>query len=758
MKTKRLFSLILTLALIFTSIAFPTQKAEAATVKTGTARYASEYDTSADYPATYYYKDDYFKESSYTQNHSLATMSMILSMAAGRSNETSDYSKKTKNLEKLWKNIGFSDFSFNKSFKSVPVSGCVDIGIAKKNITVNSDKYTLISLVISGTRLEEGNGSIFEIGDAGDASAYDRKKDETLSFLRTYLKNNHVSGKIKLWLTGYHMAGGVINLVSSALDDGVNLGSGISLDRNDMYSYAFNALKTTISSNYNNKKYQNIFSYNNPYLLTTHLFPEIFKFHAYGKITTFPSKNTSSDYASRKAKMMILLNKLDASAPYELDNFINKKISIFGDGMVADDTSVHYDMAQYLDVLMSQLLETCAPTRKAYVRDFETDYNYLYSLIIGLEDPNWIPCLERFASECQNDILGVGLGLVLGNESTVASKYKQHLTTAVNATGVKGLTNSDITKFANIFAKISCKFGRTYSNTAVTFLFNMEKIFLAADITTNLAWVETYDPMYNGDGFDLAFSDVTLSKTSYAYTGDPIKPSVKVKVGSTLLEKSYDYKVSYSNNTKVGKATITIKGLDNYAGSIKKTFKIVPPKVKMSSAKNVSGGIKVSWKKENTATGYYVYRKAPGSDSYTKIADIDSVSTLSYTDKDVTNGKKYVYAVKAYKGSYVGALSATKTCYYVKKPALTVEYKTIDGKRKAVFSWKSISSVSGYQLALCKDKSFPASTTQVESTSSKVTSLSYTRPGTTSYVRVRAFKTVDGEKYYSAWSTVKSFN
>lgn len=58
------------------------------------------------------------------------------------------------------------------------------------------------------------------------------------------------------------------------------------------------------------------------------------------------------------------------------------------------------------------------------------------------------------------------------------------------------------------------------------------------------------------------------------YTGTAIKPVVNVYDGATLLTKK-DYTVSYKNNTKVGEATITIKGKGNYTGTITKNFKIV---------------------------------------------------------------------------------------------------------------------------------------------------------------------------------------
>ena len=60
------------------------------------------------------------------------------------------------------------------------------------------------------------------------------------------------------------------------------------------------------------------------------------------------------------------------------------------------------------------------------------------------------------------------------------------------------------------------------------------------------------------------------------YNGKPrTQKSVVVKLGKKKLISGTDYKISYKNNTKRGKATIIIKGIGFYRASVKKSFKIV---------------------------------------------------------------------------------------------------------------------------------------------------------------------------------------
>lgn len=64
-------------------------------------------------------------------------------------------------------------------------------------------------------------------------------------------------------------------------------------------------------------------------------------------------------------------------------------------------------------------------------------------------------------------------------------------------------------------------------------------------------------------------------KKAYVKTGKAIKPKATVVVDGVTLKKKRDYKISYSKNVKRGKATLTVKGIGNYTGTKKVTYKIV---------------------------------------------------------------------------------------------------------------------------------------------------------------------------------------
>ncbi|MCR5339238.1 MAG: hypothetical protein K6E75_11860 [Lachnospiraceae bacterium] len=62
------------------------------------------------------------------------------------------------------------------------------------------------------------------------------------------------------------------------------------------------------------------------------------------------------------------------------------------------------------------------------------------------------------------------------------------------------------------------------------------------------------------------------------YTGEPLCPDVRLKYGNCILTKDEDYSCTYSNNTNPGEAIIIISGLGAYTGELRLTFSIIRKK------------------------------------------------------------------------------------------------------------------------------------------------------------------------------------
>ncbi len=108
-----------------------------------------------------------------------------------------------------------------------------------------------------------------------------------------------------------------------------------------------------------------------------------------------------------------------------------------------------------------------------------------------------------------------------------------------------------------------------------------------------------------------------------------------------------------------------------------------------------SKGVKISWTKMSSATGYRIYRKTKGSDEWNLIKKISGSSTTSYTDEKVKDGKTYSYRVMQLKDSEKGSyLKDGVTIKFIKAPKVTAEHSP----KGIVLSWNKAKAGSGYQV------------------------------------------------------------
>jgi len=248
-----------------------------------------------------------------------------------------------------------------------------------------------------------------------------------------------------------------------------------------------------------------------------------------------------------------------------------------------------------------------------------------------------------------------------------------------------------------------------------------------------------------------------LSLSSAAYTGKALKPTVTVKNGKTTLKAGTHYTVTYKNNTKIGKATVTITGIakNGYSGTKTLTFNIIPANVKSLKATQTTTSVTLSWSKVAGANGYRVYKYDTKAKKWVKVAD---TTKTTYTVKKLKAGTSYKYAVKAYaavsKTTYWSALYAQLST--ATKPA-TPTLKVTAGKKQAALSWKKVSGASGYAvyMATGKNSSFKKVATIKKGSTVKYTKKSL-KKGTTYRFKIMAYKTVDGKNIYSGYSAVKT--
>ncbi|MCR5273309.1 MAG: hypothetical protein K6E13_10075, partial [Lachnospiraceae bacterium] len=80
-------------------------------------------------------------------------------------------------------------------------------------------------------------------------------------------------------------------------------------------------------------------------------------------------------------------------------------------------------------------------------------------------------------------------------------------------------------------------------------------------------------------GIDISTATVTLysddGTTDYPYEKGGVEPSFDVTYGTSDLVMGTDYTATFSDNTEIGTATLTIQGAGDYAGTLTQTFEII---------------------------------------------------------------------------------------------------------------------------------------------------------------------------------------
>ena len=234
-------------------------------------------------------------------------------------------------------------------------------------------------------------------------------------------------------------------------------------------------------------------------------------------------------------------------------------------------------------------------------------------------------------------------------------------------------------------------------------------------------------------------ASVTLSTSTYAYDGKAKKPGVTVKLNGKTLKNGTDYTVSYSNNTKVGTAKVTITGKGNYTGSVSKTYSI----------------------KNN-------FKKATVSGISTKAftgKNITQSITVKYNGKALKKGTDYTVSYSSNKnigtatvkitgkGSYTGTITKTFKINPAKQ-----EIQKLTAKSKAFFvDWAQKGSATGYEIQYATNSKFTsAKKVTITNKNTDTKTISKLSGKKKYYVRVRSYTTVKGTKYYGAWSASKS--
>ncbi len=259
--------------------------------------------------------------------------------------------------------------------------------------------------------------------------------------------------------------------------------------------------------------------------------------------------------------------------------------------------------------------------------------------------------------------------------------------------------------------------------------------------------------------FDDKKVSVSLEQSSFVYNGQSITPVVYVAYNHNYLIQNTDFTATYSNNNAPGVATVKIKGIGNYSGSISKTYIILPEKIASVSIKKSSAtSAVISWSAASKVSGYEILKFDSAKNAYVHLTHVSNSQT-SYKVSSLKNSTAYYYQVRAYKTvndkNYYG--EAGNTVFTFIKPSKVKLTSVTLSKTTLKVEWKKV-NCSGYEITYTTDSKFKKGLKKVKIKNPKTVkkTIKKLKKNKKYYVKVRAYTDYNGVRYYGDRSTMLS--
>lgn len=269
---------------------------------------------------------------------------------------------------------------------------------------------------------------------------------------------------------------------------------------------------------------------------------------------------------------------------------------------------------------------------------------------------------------------------------------------------------------------------------------NMQ-ISKAGTNTVDLSW----SPVSGADGYTVQI----LKNGKWVSVGNFVGTSAQI---SGLLPGSVNYVHIAAYASSNGKTYI---GNYNTAVKIETTVGAINPRISAYANNFVT----LTWDKQTAANGYEVFKYDASSKKYVLYKNITNPNTNTCKVTGLASNKKYDFKVRAYQiddseKTYAPFGAVVSQYTSISKPKLNSAKST--SKKKIKASWSKVGGASGYQVMWSTYKNF-SKNYKTKSVKAKYSSKTVTTAQSkkTYYVRVRAYKTINGKKVYSQWSSTK---
>ena len=241
-----------------------------------------------------------------------------------------------------------------------------------------------------------------------------------------------------------------------------------------------------------------------------------------------------------------------------------------------------------------------------------------------------------------------------------------------------------------------------------------------------------------------------VSLNSDTYTGYQLTPPVSILYNDLELVSGRDYAITYRDNINPGVASIDLVGKGNYTGTTTLHFTIKSANmVNLTATPASATSIRLDWNKGGKVSGYQIY-STDGSILY------GATTATTFTVGGLAPATSYSFKVR----SFVTVAGATTFGEFKMVSANTLVaavpiQASSPRKGQATVAWGTNTPVDGYDIY----RSEIANERYSKVASIPSNRASYTDRGLVSgktyYYMVRAYKKINGQYQYGAYTVVQ---
>ena len=468
-----------------------------------------------DFRMDFCWSDDYFADSSYFYNQSLATASLAFAMSGFGAGEggTTNYMYKSQNARDFMMSIGINPETIetNEWFTEKPTADSIGAVAGNMQIKSGGEKFTLIACTVRGAGYESEWASNFTIGSEGNHNGFDTASENVFAFLKEYVQKQGISGNVKIWMAGFSRAAATVNLlagkIDTALAGGENpFGDNVRMTLGDTFAFCFETPSGVLKENTDSVIYNNIFNIINPNDPVTMVAPAGLGFCRYGIDLFLPSQETFTNYATFRDNMLKEFDPIPGklNEKYIVDDFEMKEISIGltgGLSIVNKDNSKNYSQSVFLSKYMSVLTKDFIISRENYVKNLQDEVREICRVGFGCSDEQreiMVDSLLRQAKSGWASLAGKYLWSRLKNDKANATgEISVWLNKAVAEAGITDISKETIDSAGKKLGNLVMDLTLHNKNMTTTAIMNIKTLGAAHNPELCMAWMRSMDKNYN---------------------------------------------------------------------------------------------------------------------------------------------------------------------------------------------------------------------------------------------------------------------